>query len=505
MKNGIRAAIYARYSSDNQREESITAQLRACNEYAKRKGYIVVREFTDEEYSARTDNRPAFQEMINAAKADGFDVLICHKIDRFARDRYDDAYYKRILKKAGVTIEYVEQNIDGSPESIILESVLVGMAEYYSRNLAREALKGMRENAYQAKHNGGKPPLGYDVDKDQKYIINEQEAAIVRYIFNRYAEGITYGQLIAELDNRGWQTKTGGRFGKNSLHDLLKNQKYIGNYTFGRVVGGRSEKRNNHKNDEKMIVIDGAIPAIVDKATWDAVQERMKSREKKGAQHAKQIYLLSGLVYCSCGCTMVGNRFTSKISGVYSYYQCNRRMRQNTQSGCTAGKVKKEWLEALVLAYLQDNLFSEEGARAFVNKINQAIEVNSTNHRLELDALEKEKTGILKKIDNLLSLAEAGEIDDLLKERLKQNKNRLNTINFRLTEIQATAGANLLTEEQMYKILESWRNATTPEEHKAMFQTFVDYVVVMPENVEVQLKVKTAAGNVHAGGIVKRK
>ena len=126
----MRAAIYARFSSNNQREESITAQLRAAHDYATKKGYSVVKEYADEAISGRKDDRPAFQEMIKDAKAGLFDVLIVHKIDRFARNRLDSAIYKYDLRKAKVAIEYVEHNLDSSPESIILESVLEGMAEY---------------------------------------------------------------------------------------------------------------------------------------------------------------------------------------------------------------------------------------------------------------------------------------------------------------------------------------------------------------------------------------
>ena len=269
----IRAAIYARYSSDNQREESITAQIRAAKEYCAKKEYTVIQEYTDEALSARTDDRPAFQRMIKDAQNNYFDVLVVHKIDRFARDRFDDAHYKRILKLAGIGVEFVEQRIDGSPEGIILESVLVGMAEYYSQNLAKEVKKGLKENALQAKHNGGIPPLGYDVANGQ-YVINEQEAKIVQDIFSLRAQGRGYTEIVAYLQNRGYKTKRGGPFGKNSIHDMLKNKKYIGIYTFGRVSGGHSEKRNSHKTSDTMIELEGKIPAIIDADIFNIVQSQ---------------------------------------------------------------------------------------------------------------------------------------------------------------------------------------------------------------------------------------
>jgi site-specific DNA recombinase len=151
----ISGAIYARYSSDNQREESIDAQVFEIKEYACTNGISTVKIYTDEARSATTDNRPGFLQMIDDAKKGLFDVLLIHKLDRFARNRYDSAFYKRELKKAKVKLISVTERLDDSPESVILESILEGMAEYYSKNLAREAMKGLKENARSCKHNGG--------------------------------------------------------------------------------------------------------------------------------------------------------------------------------------------------------------------------------------------------------------------------------------------------------------------------------------------------------------
>lgn len=177
----IKAAAYARYSSDNQREESIEAQLRAIREYCQKNDIQLVKIYTDEARSATTDDRPGFLQMIQDSSMGLFSAVIVHKLDRFSRDRYDSAFYKRQLKKNGVRLISVLEPLDDSPESIILESVLEGMAEYYSANLARETLKGLKENAFECKHNGGLPPLGYDVDPiSKKYVINEHEAKAVK-------------------------------------------------------------------------------------------------------------------------------------------------------------------------------------------------------------------------------------------------------------------------------------------------------------------------------------
>lgn len=168
-----KAALYARYSSDNQRSESIDAQLRAMQNYCQQNHILIVETYIDEAKSATTDHRPSFQKMIADSKYHQFNIILVHKLDRFARNRYDSAVYKRELKKNGVSVYSVLENLDDSPESIMMESVLEGMSEYYSQNLAREVMKGMRETALQCKHTGGKPPLGYEIDQQSKKLTSQ--------------------------------------------------------------------------------------------------------------------------------------------------------------------------------------------------------------------------------------------------------------------------------------------------------------------------------------------
>lgn len=150
-----RVALYARFSSDNQRTESIDAQIRAMKAYCQQQHWQIVATYIDEARSATTDNRPDFQIMIQDSGKDLFDIVLVHKLDRFSRNRYDSAIYKSKLKKNHVSIASVLERIDDSPESIMMEAMLEGMAEYYSRNLSREVMKGMNETALQCKHTGG--------------------------------------------------------------------------------------------------------------------------------------------------------------------------------------------------------------------------------------------------------------------------------------------------------------------------------------------------------------
>lgn len=172
-----RAVIYARFSSDMQREESIDAQVRACKAYAKNKGYIVVDTYADEAKSGRdVTKRDAYNQMLADAMEDKFDVIIFHKIDRNSRNELNYFTFKDKLEKLGIRYEYAAQPIDAlSPEGQMMETMMVGMAAYYSRNLAKETKKGLNENAYKALFNGCCPPLGYKiVDKNMSSMSRRQ-------------------------------------------------------------------------------------------------------------------------------------------------------------------------------------------------------------------------------------------------------------------------------------------------------------------------------------------
>jgi len=185
-KSSLRVALYARFSSDNQRSESITAQVRAMKAYCSTHNYRIVETYIDEARSAMSDKRPAFQSMVEDSARHLFDGVLVHKLDRFSRSRYDSALYKRELKKNGVRVYSVLENLDDSPESIMMEAMLEGMSEYYSKNLSREVNKGMYESALKCTHLGGSPPLGFDVGIDKRLVINEREAEAVKIIFELY-------------------------------------------------------------------------------------------------------------------------------------------------------------------------------------------------------------------------------------------------------------------------------------------------------------------------------
>ena len=167
--NGV---IYARYSSDNQREESIEGQIRECKAYAVHNDITIIGTYIDRAMSAKTDNRPDFQRMVKDSAQGRFDFIIVWKLDRFARNRYDSAHYKHLLKKKDVRVLSATENIAEGPEGILLESLLEGLAEYYSAELSEKVIRGQTENALKCKYNGGTPTFGFYIDSNKNYKID---------------------------------------------------------------------------------------------------------------------------------------------------------------------------------------------------------------------------------------------------------------------------------------------------------------------------------------------
>lgn len=399
MKNAKKAVVYARYSSHNQREESIEGQLRVCHQYAERMGLEIIREYTDSAISGRTDNRPSFQQMMAEAPRLKYDVVLVYKLDRFARNRYVSATHKNKLKKLGIRVVSATETISDGADGVLMESILEGFAEYYSVNLSENVKRGMEENALHCKSNGASP-LGYTV-KDGNYVIEPIGAKAVQLIFDQYQKGEKIRDIVAYLNEHGFKTRNGVPFKANSLHRILANKKYKGVYVFA-----------GHE-------VEGGMPAIVSKEQFETVQSMLKARRRKpGRGKAMEEYLLSGKLFCgACGSPMIGMSGTSKTGEVYRYYACGKK-RKGGAVACPKTAEKKDELEELVLTYicekvLTDENISELAARCYA----QMDEECADKSRLAVYERQLKDTDV--KIDNILKAIESGIFTPSTKERLE--------------------------------------------------------------------------------------
>jgi len=233
----MKAIIYARYSSENQREESIEGQIRECGEFAERKGYTVIKTYADRAISGKkADNRPQFMQMIEDSKQKGFDVVIVWKVDRFSRDKYDSVYYKNILKKNGVSVISATEPIDDSPEGQLMESIFEGFSVYYLKDLSMKVSRGMTENTLKGKFNGGNPTFGYVIDENKNFQPDPVNALIVADIFRRYASGESTKSILQSLNEQGIKTGPGRTPSYSFIVNLLNWRVQFQRYDCGKRI-----------------------------------------------------------------------------------------------------------------------------------------------------------------------------------------------------------------------------------------------------------------------------
>ena len=383
----INAVIYARFSSSAQREESIDTQIRECMMYAKKHDMVVVRTYQDKAKSGRTANRPSFQRMVRDSENGTFNAVILYTLDRFARNRFDAAYYKAKLKENGVKVYYAKQDLGDGPESILLESLMEGYAEYYSASLSRAVKAGQDENAIHCRHAGGILPYGFSLDDNQKYIVNEEEAPIVRQIFKQYAEGMSKKEICGYYNARGI-THRGNKFNASFLDRFLRNERYIG-----------IDKFSSHKTE-------GGVPALIDEGLWNRVQLRVKESAKVRARYkAKEIYLLTPKVYCGCcGANMYGESGTSRNGTVHTYYKCVSKKKHKKE--CSKRNERKEAIESRVISMIEENILTDECiayiAKQCVKQMNRDIERDPeyASAKLRLAELDKALSNGWKAVEN---------------------------------------------------------------------------------------------------------
>lgn len=495
----LRAVIYARFSSDMQREESIDAQVRACREYAKRKGYVITHIYKDEAKSAKTVlGRDGYNAMLDDAKLDLFDVVIFHKIDRNARSEFNYYTFKDTMIHLGIRYEYAAQSIDDSPEGQMMEAMLVGYAAYYSRNLSKETRKGLNENAYKAIFNGGKPPLGYRI-VDKRYEVDPYEAEAIKLIFNMYLDGHGYGSIAEALAVRGYKTRTGKNFAKNSLHDILSNERYTGTYIFNKTHRKEGQPRNMHALPaDDIIRIENAFPAIIDRLVFERVQEKRRHNRTRPASYtALDNFILSGKVYCAiCGSPMHGHSFSPRPGARYGYYVCDRKGRVPADK-CAQKSIRKDYLEAWVLDRLLADVLSPAGRTKTAQYMADAFKRLAANTESELKRLQAARAGAETRLNNLYKLVELGDLSPNIMERISSIKQEIDIIKTKVDSVARFDGVPTLSSEEIEATLCAFeaklKEGTDEKAKKILVELFVKKISISTDDIELEISCEAVA------------
>lgn len=470
----MKAVIYARYSSDNQREESIEGQIRECTAFAEKNGITILRHYIDRAYSAKTDNRPEFQNMIKDSGKKLFDMVIVWKLDRFARNRYDSARYKSLLKKNGVKVVSATEVISEGAEGIILESVLEGYAEYYSADLAEKVVRGMTDNALKCKFNGGTIPIGYVIDDEQHFQVDPITAPYVLEVFKRYDKGATMTELRDWLNEQGVKNTRGNPITYNSIQHMLCNRRYIGEFAF------------------RDTVIPNGIPSIVPDDLFERVQKKLEVNKKAPARHkAEDDYLLTTKIFCGyCGAYLCGESGTGR-NGVHHYYKCVSVKKKRTE--CECKPVRKAWIENLVLDSIMEMLADDRTIDAITSMVLAMQDQESVALPMYEQQLQEANTGI----NNLLNAIQQGILT-------KSTKNRLEELEAARDELENKIALEKLakpriSEEFVRFFLERFRNLDLSklEHRKMLIEVFLNAVYVFNDKIVISCNYKDGTKTVN--------
>lgn len=481
----MNTVIYARYSAGpRQTDQSIEGQLRVCTDFCKQRGLTVIDTYCDRHISGRTDERPEFQRLIADAKRKKFEAVVVYKTDRFARNKYDSAVYKRELKRNGIQIFYAAEAIPDGPEGIILESLMEGLAEYYSAELAQKIKRGMHESALKCQSTGSGRPLGYRVDEQKHFQIDPESAQTVQTIFEQYIKGESNAAICELLNSRGLRTAHGKPFNKNSINRIIKNRKYIGEYRYHDIV------------------VEGGMPAIISKDTFNLAQAEMERRRtRKAPKSPKAEYLLAGRLFCGhCKGPMQGVSGTGKSGNKWYYYYCGNTRGKNKT--CDKKQVSRDRLERAVVDFTVRYILQEDVLEELARKVHAAQE-RQNDTASEVAFYEKKLADNKKSIANVLRAIESGAATQTLPARLQELENEQAVI---LGELSFLKGKHLaFTEDQilfaLMKHLEPYPGEPEQDYRRRIISDFVSEVYLYDGRLLIYFNISSEDGKLKSADL----
>lgn len=459
----MNVVIYARYSSHSQTEQSIEGQLKACYEYAKNNNMTVIGEYIDRALTGTIENRPQFQKMIKDSQKKQFQGVLVYQLDRFARNRYDSANYKVILKKNGVRVLSAKEHISDDASGILVEGVLESMAEYYSAELSQKIRRGMDLNAQKGLSTGGNIALGYKVDDQKRFIVDHETAPIVKIVFEMYADGKSITEIIEYLNGKNYKTSRGVAFNKNSLRKMLRNKRYIGIYTY--------------KDSE----IKDGIPRIISDELFYQVAELLNKNKKAPARtKAKAEYLLTTKLFCGhCKDMMTGESGTSKTGKSYHYYKCNNARKKK----CFKKSVKKEYIENYVVDECR-KLLTDENINKIAKEVVKLCEQEKDQSELKrLNKLLKENERKRNNIINAIAECDIDTVRKSLYEHISVLEDERKNLEKQIS-VENMAQINI-TESEIKFFLSHLKNGNINDEkyRKTLINVFVNTIYLYDDKI----------------------
>lgn len=390
------AVIYARYSSHNQREESIEQQVAECMSFAQANNLNIVEVYSDSAISGKTDKRAAFQRMLRDAAHGKFRVVIAYKSNRIARNMFNALQYEARLDNLGIRTLYAKEEFGDTAAGRFALRTMMNVNQFYSENLSEDIMRAMRDNAENLRING-RLPYGYQKGPDGRHEINQAEAEIVREIYRRVLAGEPFAEIAADLNARRIRTKDGNCWNKNSFRVMLRNDTYIGTYRFA----------DYEKPD--------SIPPIITKGDFAKMQAYLENKKNPQGRHRENgDYLLTGKLFCGhCGAYMVGESGTGKNGTLHYYYACQTRRKKHT---CKKENVRRDWIERRVVE-LTKEIVLQDDVIAWIAENSVKFQKQAQGIS-DIGIIEQSLSDTRKSQKNILAAIEAGIFTATTRDRL---------------------------------------------------------------------------------------
>ena len=471
MKTGV---IYARYSAGpNQTDQSIEGQVADCTAYAAANDIDIIKTYADRHISGKsTDGRLEFQQMIADAEAHKFDCVIVWKIDRFGRNRQDIALNKMRLRRAGVELHYAKESVPEGPEGILMESLLEGLAEYYSADLRQKVVRGIRESTKKGRYPGGRPPIGFALDENRHVILDETSAPAVRRAFEMHIDGATMPEILEMMNRAGVVSLyTKKPVTKSVVHRILRNPKYCGQWE----IGGEPFD----------------APGIVSEEVFMEAQKHFRTKGDNAAGKAEVPYLFSGKCTCAyCGAKIVGESGRSKTGKMHHYYTCGTKKRKQK---CEFKAIRQQVLEDAVFDATRKKIL-EDGKMLshIVDTVMKLQEEDSANEYLEV--LKNRREDARKRRQNVLRAVEYAPDIESLSERLRDIERELKGINAEI--MREELEKPVIPAEVIRQYLEMFRDLGDDEEgRKQIARVFINKIELRNDEALIYYNVGDSKGS----------
>lgn len=478
------AVIYARFSTKNQKETSIDAQINACRKYASENNLKVIKEYIDREKSATTiEKREDLQELIADSAKGEFSKVLVFSLDRFSRNVRDYLNLEHDLKENGVSLYSLQEHVEDSDTGRTLAIVLMLNAEMYVKSVKIHERKTLRELAEKGKYLGGGLPLGFSLNDKNEYIIHEENADIVRKIFKEYASGKSYNAIIAHLNSLGYRTEAGNKFEKNSLYGILKNEKYIGTYIYQEAQGDNAEATEPFR-----VELKGHLPKIIDEDLFEKVQEKLKENKATAGQNRKGgKYLLSGFMKCECGANMYVNTSNGKYP--YSAYRCSNAKKKQCDNN---NGIRREFAERYALGKIFQHLLAPNSLKVITARLNEHIHSQAHVSTKEIKGAKNNLNKLNKRIQNLNdSIMNGTKNHDTERDLEKLSEEKI-VIKNEIAMLQKQNELEQLDEEGVWGLIDGDRVKNTLLSDDApvcreFVRTYVNKIVVFKDSMKIYL------------------